>query len=290
MSLQIGYSFLRFSLGYATGIFQFLGETLLPDWMAKSKQHAEMEKESLSETRVGVSVALATLHMAMSQQMAIATILVKPDPNYSLLGKLCFGVAVELESFVSTIRSKGAIHMSRMEPGFLTYTTLQINVQRALGLYCLSRSLWNSSDYGMAIAALSEALVAMRTRTSPTGKGLPEIDEKGSLQVLAPDITNLRRHMQSLLASWEKDNSLVYFDKVPPSVPSDKALKPIQLQKIEEFKIEAKDRLPLSVPGAKNDAAPPSYEDAIKNENQRDRSDSDLARELHERLNSENSA
>jgi hypothetical protein len=51
----------------STGIFQFLGENLLPDWMAKSKQHAEMEKESLAETRVGVAVALTHLHMAMSQ-------------------------------------------------------------------------------------------------------------------------------------------------------------------------------------------------------------------------------
>lgn len=156
----------------ATGIFQFLGEILLPDWMAKSKQHAEMEKESLAETRVGVSVALTSLHMAMSQQMAIATILVKPDdPNYSLLGKLCLGVATELESFVSTMRSKSAVHMARMEPGFLTFITFQINIQRALGLYFLSRSLWNSSEYGVAIAALSEANVAMRTRTSPTGRG-----------------------------------------------------------------------------------------------------------------------
>lgn len=155
-----------------TGIFQFLGETLLPDWMAKSKQHAEMKNKSLAETRVGVSVALTHLHMAMSQQMAIATILVKPDvPNYSLLGKLCLGVVVELELFVSTMRSKSSIHMARMESSFLTFITLQINIQRALALYFLSRSLWNSSEYGVAISALSEATVAMRTRTSPIGRG-----------------------------------------------------------------------------------------------------------------------
>jgi hypothetical protein len=104
--------------------------------------------------------------------MTIATVLVKPDvPNYSLLGKLCLGIAVELESFVSTMRSKSSIHMARMESGFLTYTTFQINVQRAVGLYFLSRSLWNSSEYGVAIAAMSEATVAMKTRTSPTGRG-----------------------------------------------------------------------------------------------------------------------
>jgi hypothetical protein len=137
-----------------TGVFQFLGDDLLPTWMAKSKQHAEMEKESLAETRVGVSVALMHLHMAMSQQMAIATILVKPDvPNWALVGKLCLGVAVELESFVSTMRSKSALHMSRMEASFLTLVTFQINVQRALSLYCLSRSLWGSSEYGTAISS-----------------------------------------------------------------------------------------------------------------------------------------
>lgn len=119
--------------------------------------------------------------------------------------------------------------------------------------------------------------------------GLPEIEEKGPLQALSNDVTDFRQHMQSLLSSWEKDNSLVYFDKVPPSVPSNKALKPIQLQKIEEFKLEARDPLPFSIPGTKTSAAlsppPPSYEDMIKSENRRDRSDSDLARELQEKLN-----
>lgn len=113
------------------------------------------------------------------------------------------------------------------------------------------------------------------------------------MQALSTDVSDLRKHMQSLLSSWEKDNSLVYFDKVPPSVPSNKALKPIQLQKIDEFKLEAREPLPFSIPGTKTDALsppPPSYDDAMNNGNQRDRSDSDLARELHEKLNSEHSA
>lgn len=118
--------------------------------------------------------------------------------------------------------------------------------------------------------------------------GLPEIEEKGPLQALATDLSDLRKNLQSLLLSWEKDNSLVYFDKVPPSVPSSKALKPILLQKIDEFKLEAREPLPFSIPALS--PPPPSYEDATNNGNQRDRSDSDLARELHEKLNSEHSA
>jgi hypothetical protein len=103
--------------------------------------------------------------------------------------------------------------------------------------------------------------------------------------------------VQNLLSSWEKDNSLVYFDKVPPSVPANKALKPIQLQKVEEFKLEARDLLPFSIPGQKihnSSLPPPTYDQAMVNDSRlaesRDRSDSDLARELHEKLNSEHSA
>lgn len=200
------------------GVFHYLGTDVLPNWMAKSKQHAEMEKESLAETRVGVCVAFTSLFMAMSQQMAIATILIKPGvPNYALVGKLCLGVAEELETFVSTLRSKSPMHLSRMDPAFLTLITFGINVQRALSLYFLARSLWIASDYGVAIAALSEATVAMRVRNSPVGRGLPEMEERGGggpLASLVGEVNGFRLHLSTLLSSWERDNSLVYFDKV----------------------------------------------------------------------------
>ena len=197
------------------GIFQYLGEDLLPNWMANSKQVREMENEAWAETRVGVCVAFTSLYMAMSQQMAIATILVKPGvPNYALVGKLCSGVADDLDTFVSTLRSKSPVHMSRLDPSFLVLITFSINVQRALTLYFLARSLWIASEYGVAIAAMSEATVAMRTRTSPTSRGIPEIEPNGPLQSLVAEINGFRLHMSSLLRAWEKDNSLVYFGEL----------------------------------------------------------------------------
>jgi len=299
------------------GVFQYLGEDLLPNWMANSKQHAEMEKESLAETRVGVCVALTSLYMAMAQQMAVSTILVKPGvPNYALVGKLCLGVAEDLESFVSTMRSKSPTHMSRMDPNFMTLITFLINAQQATSLYFLARSLWTASDYGVAIAALSEATVAMRQRSSPTGRGIPEITPNGPLRLLVTDINAFRIHMGSLLKSWEKDNSLVYFDKVPPSVPANKALKAIQLKKVVEFTLEMRDPLPLgdihgpwddntaansnstvtsSIEGltaaSVGNDAPPSYGEAMANPSfveGRERSDSEYARELQEKLNMQN--
>mmetsp|Transcript_16103 Transcript_16103/g.33481 ORF Transcript_16103/g.33481 Transcript_16103/m.33481 type:complete len:462 (-) Transcript_16103:1197-2582(-) len=285
------------------GGFKYLGEDLLPSWMAKSQQHAKMENEALAETRVGVCVAFTSLFTAMAQQMAVATILIKPGvPNYSLVGKLCLGIAEDLDSFVSILRSKSSIHMSRMDPSFLTLITFEINVQKALGLYFLARSLWSSKvEYGLAIAALSEATVAMRTRSSPTGRGIPEIDQRGPLQSLVSEIDDFRQHMVTLLKSWERDNSLVYFDKVPPSVPSSKALKAIQMNKTEEFVLEVRDPLPLGDDGSasfgsgKNagdngDGPPPPSYDAIMMDDTRmtgrERSDSDLARELDKHLNS----
>jgi hypothetical protein len=54
--------------------------------------------------------------MAMAQQMAVATVLVKPGaPNYALVGKLCAGIADDLESFIATLRSKSPTHMARIE-------------------------------------------------------------------------------------------------------------------------------------------------------------------------------
>ena len=43
---------------------------------------------------------------------------------------------------------------------------------------------------------------------------VPEIESTSPLQSLLPELSNYRKHMASLLQSWEKDNMLVYFNKV----------------------------------------------------------------------------
>ena len=76
--------------------------------------------------------------------------------------------------------------------------------------------------------------------------------------------------MGLLLKTWETDNSAVYFEKVPQVVPADKKLeKGLQIGKVEKYTIADPEPVLLSLP-----------EDALK------RSDSDLARELQEALNS----
>ena len=98
--------------------------------------------------------------------------------------------------------------------------------------------------------------------------------------------------------------------QVPPSVPANKALKAIQLKKVVEFTLEMRDPLPLGdIHGAENsnstvtssiegltaasvgNDAPPSYGEAMANPSfveGQERSDSDYARELQEKLNMQN--
>lgn len=84
------------------------------------------------------------------------------------------------------------------------------------------------------------------------------------------------------------------YTQVPPSVPANKGLKAIQLKKVEEFLLEVRDPLPFGtsdeVNRVRRDDGPPSYHEAMTNDSGlagHQRSDSDLARELHAKLNAE---
>lgn len=254
----------------AAGIFTFLADDHLPKWVARGSKVSEddLPVECCVDTAKGLSM----LFKANAQQMAIATVLIKPGtPNYSLLAKLCLGIVEQLEAFITYMRDTAFKQMARIEKDFFTLVTFQIHLQKALSLYFYGRNLWeNDHEYGLAIAMLSEATLELKTRDTPTSKGTPEVSKIPALKPLHSDLIDLRGHMNLLLKTWEKDNSTVYFEPVPQVVPADKRLeKGVQLNKEEKYRIQDVDPLLLSL-----------SEDAMK------RSDSDLARELQERLNS----
>jgi len=257
----------------ASGIMQFIATDQLPQWISKANLD---EQELPSEITIGACEALAMLFLANAQQMAIAATLVKSGvPKYSLLAKLSLGVTEQLEIFVKAIRSKAPTQKSLMDPDFYTLMAFQIELHRSLSNYFLGRSHWEGGEYGLAISFLCSAISMIRTRTSIVGKGLPEISSKSSLKAIEGDLDQLRSHMNILLTSWEKDNSKIYFEKVPFSVPQDKQLmNGVHMMKAEEYKMDDVDPLPLTLPG---DDKPyvPSIEDA----------DHEMARRLQEQLN-----
>jgi hypothetical protein len=252
----------------AAGIFDFLAEEHLPKWIAKGSNVDETKLPA--ECHPHMAKALKVLFMANGQQMAIATALMKEGtPNYGLVAKLCLGVSEQLEEFTGIVRREASVQLSRLDPNFLTLVTLQINVHKSLSMYFQSRSCWEQDDYGIAIALLSEASVALRQREHVAAHGIPDVKIIPALAPLANDLKDLRNHMALLLRSWEKDNSSVYFAGVPQQVPTEKKLKEgIQMKRKTDYSlVEAEPHL-LSLP-----------DHALK------RSDSDLARELQKRLN-----
>jgi hypothetical protein len=256
----------------AAGIFQFLGDDHLPKWIARGSNTDEdaLPVECCTSTALGLSI----LFQANAQQMAIATVLIKPGtPNYSLLAKLCLGVEQQLEEFISHMRKEAFSQMARIEKDFFTLVNFQITLQKALSYYFQARNLWDQADYGLAIAILSEATVFLRTEDKSSKKrGMPDVAKIAALSALIGDLNDLRSHMGRVLCEWEKDNSNVFFETVPRSVPSDKKLeRGVRLNKMDKYHFADADPVLLSLP---DDATPTLT-----------RTDSDLARELQEKLN-----
>jgi len=257
----------------AAGIMNFLATDQLPQWISKADLD---ELELPSEITTGTCEALKILFLANAQQMAISATLVKPGvPKYSLVGKLCLGVTDQLEMFVNVIRSKAPTQKSRMDPDFFTLMTFQIELHRSLCNYFLARSYWETGEYGLAISLVCSSIAMLRTRDSPIAKGLPEISKKSPLKAIEGDLNDLKSHMKILLTAWEKDNSKIYFDKVPLSVPQEKKLKGgLQMMKAEEYRLEDLEPLPLILPGGQAPVVPA-----------REETDHEMAVRLQEQLN-----
>jgi len=287
----------------AAGIMSFLHNDLLPKWVSVG---SDMEISQLPMEAVGICCdALHILFLAYAQQMAIGTALMKPETiNFSLISKLCFGVSTQLNEFVEKMRTHAAQQYARLNPNLIVFITFQINFQESLTNYFFARLVWSKGKYGVAIAILQKAVSLAETRRSATSKGLPDpSDPKSSVKAVENDVKDYRNHLQKLLGEWEKDNRLVYFEKVPTQLkPEESISKGIVMKKPETFTLE--DPVPVQLgpqvktvmtappvqapvqapplypppvmPPMGNDMPPPAYVAPV----QFQRTDSDLAREM----------
>jgi len=264
----------------AAGMFQRLATDQLPKWISRGS--SVEQKDIPLESRVGVCEAFKTLFLAIAQQMAVATVLIKPGvPKYSLVGKLCLGIADQMETFVSVMRSKAPESMEKIDNNLFTLITFQINLHKGLSNYFMARGIWEThADYGLAIAMMNGAIQLIKTREHSGMEGLPEI-KKTPLQSLSKDLTDLRAHMALVLREWEKDNSQIYFSRVPRTIPEEKKLqKGLVMVKPTPYDIEEVEPALLILPSARASlgrpiAPPPPAHN----------SDEEYARELQRRLN-----
>jgi hypothetical protein len=262
----------------AAGIMDFLASVQLPQWLSKQ---GVADDALPGEARIGTCEAFRALYLGIAQQMAVATVLNKKDkePNWSMLAKLGLGISEQFEEFVSVIRTKESLVKSRIDPNFFSLMTFQIQLQKSLSLYYHARHYWEvERDFGLAIGMMSKALDMLKTRSTPTGRGLPEIVKGSPLVAVQKDLAEVKKHMKTVLMDWEKDNSKIYFEKVPTKLPVDKVLSQgTLLMKAEEYKLEDVDPLPLILPEKSSTRLRASEIE----------SDAELARKLQEQLNAE---
>jgi hypothetical protein len=275
----------------AAGVFDFLFKEQLPQWHAKG---GNTQDDALpAEAKIGVCEAYRILFMGISQQMAMAKVLMKDGtPTWSLCAKLSLGIAEQFEEHVSLMRSKAASTKSRIDSNQFLLMAFQIEVQRALSFYFHARHYWESAlEYGLAIGMLSKAIRMLQTRVTPSGRGLPEISSKSPLKVIESDLNEVKAHMNNLLESWEKDNSRVYFEKVITNIPSDKELaQGVKLGSPEPYILETADPVALILPDDDDhiDSNDSNRSSGGGGQEQHcEESDYELAKRLQEQLNAE---
>jgi len=203
----------------AAGAMQMLSEEQLPKWASKSGD--SFGQDLPSEAKIESAEAFKTLFLAVGQQMAVATSLNKPGtPNFSLLAKLCLGISEQMDLFVGTMSSKASLRMAKIDPYLFALVRFQIKIQKAVSTYFLARSSWDNNAPGLAIAFLNEA-IALTKIQDYNGRGqLPKLESKEIMD----DAAQLRQHMKDLLGTWQAENSTIYFESVPSSVPEDAKL------------------------------------------------------------------
>mmetsp|Transcript_23603 Transcript_23603/g.26916 ORF Transcript_23603/g.26916 Transcript_23603/m.26916 type:complete len:433 (+) Transcript_23603:63-1361(+) len=253
------------------GMMDFLATEQLPQWLSKK----DVADDSLpAEAKIGTCEAFKELYLGIAQQMAVATVLNKKDkPTWSMLAKLGLGISEQMSKFVSILRSKEALVKSKIDPNFFVLMTFQIELQKSLSMYYHARHYWEVRDFGIAIALLSKSIKGLQFRETPTGRGLPPITKGSPLRAVEKDLAEVKKHMDSVLFEWEKDNSKIYFETVPKTIPVEKKLdQGTLLMKPQEYKLEDVELLPLILP----------EDDAERLKNSKIESDAELAKKLQE--------
>jgi len=258
----------------AAGIWQYLGQDLMPKWIARGSD--ALQKDLPIEASTGVADAMTQLNLAFAQQMIVSAALKNnTKTSYSLMAKLTLGISELIDDAVKVFNRKASEQKARMDPECFTLLKFTLEYHSFLSMYFTARATWEDNhEYGMAIAMMKEADAILR-------RNLPDVDSvKSPLRVLGKDMAAVRTHIMTVLQSWDKDNSSVYFESIPTQIPLSKKLTTgmKMIKEPQPFVVEDPAILPLSIPPERPPPiAPPA---TIQ------RSDSDLARELQAKFNS----
>jgi len=225
----------------------------------------------------------------------------------ALKAKLCAGYVACLEEAIGTMRSRAGAAYDKLQGVFKS--CLAFHVAMGRGLMWLFQAIGHAenTETGSAIYCVRQALLFLRERPSMLESGYPPL--QGFLADYAAQVEAVRAYAQEQEQQYIHDNNTVYFNTIP-----DDLLAPSGATIMKESAFEMPDaegHMMTFTPAVESAApptytsafgpAPPSYDSLIRPPGQSgqqaqaqaggggggalQRSDSDLARELQERLN-----
>lgn len=276
----------------AAGIFERLHMAELPRWIGETA-----EAPRLVEVEPGVCEGLVKFCLAEAQQMAIGKALVAGTTPKTLLARLCLGVVKTYEDAIAAMRKGGSKSAyDKLASGFLVYIAFQQNLFKALAYRFLAEAAWAKDQYGVGLALMIQACTFIAERNDVVSVGLPPLS--GPLRSIHNEIRALQAETRALLTSYQKDNNSIYFELVPAVDTLDPLPEPVVMMKVIPSQEEALKKT-LSFRAAATTASEEGTSADLCGggddggsttagaDVEKTKTDEELARELHEKLNSE---
>eukprot|EP00903_Cladosiphon_okamuranus_P015926 g14711.t1 len=266
----------------AAGIFERLHKVELPRWVGETS-----EKPRLVEAEPAICEGLVQFCLAEAQQMAIGKALVAGTTPKTLLARLCEGVRRMLEDGVAAMRKGGSSSAyKKLDSPFLVHISFQQCMFRGLAYRFLAENAWAKDEYGVGLAYMIQACKYVEERRDAVSVGLPPL--AGPLRNIANDLKTLQGEFRQLRDTYAKENNSIYYEPVPELDMLDPLPQPVVMMKplpSEEGTPPTK-TLSFRATGSTSDgesgASGLAEADKAKTTEQ---TDEELARALHEQLN-----
>ncbi|CAM9863696.1 unnamed protein product [Ectocarpus sp. 6 AP-2014] len=261
----------------AAGIFERLHKAELPRWVGDTS-----EAPRLVEAEPGICEGLVHFCLAEAQQMAIGKALVAGKTPKTLLARLCEGVRGQLEEAVSAMRKGGSFSAyHKLDSPFLVHISFQQCMFRGLAYRFLAENAWAKDEYGVGLAYMTQACKYVEERRDAVSVGLPPL--AGPLRNISHDLKTLQGEFRQLRDAYAKDNNSIYYEPVPDLDMLDPLPQPVVMMKPLPSEEEAPPTETLSFRAT--GSAPGEEPKDASGLPDADKTDEELARALHEKLN-----
>jgi len=285
----------------AASILKYLSTDLIPNWKSlkddcnKPKSNVYRHPESYE----CVCRGLMAQYIASAQACSIYKAISKGTTPSSLISKLCVAVVIQIDRCIKEFGSNEYKH-DLLPPDLPANLRFIKFFYMSLARYYQGEDFYGNGETGKSIACLRDSLKFLNIQK--TGDCLPEL--QGSLSGVNDGVDLLKRKVQQRLKYIDEENQIVQlqvtadilsidFPQSVVVVPISDYIRPCLSESNPAINFEKNIEIPPtksnsvfgSIFGALNLGGNKTTKVNLEDSETRTRSDSDLARELHEKLN-----